>query len=199
MEATKCVLKCVHNVSSLSLPVFLFLSSLLQYAHFFSSVRRFDSRLPWVKLGNVDGRLEAHLAMLSPILQIPQNRFPALAGRQQVAPAARPAQRRYAARVAPQLARDTHGIEVPDDNGAIDTARGEIVAFAVEAQTGGMAGADRVGDVFGVVLQQVVLGEEKIHRGVRWVVVVVRPSGRERWWAATKMQSTTMKLEQLQI
>ena len=63
----------------------------------------------------------------------------------------------------PELPRDAHGLEVPDDDGAVDAAGGEVVAPAVEAQACGVTGANGVGDVLGVILQQVVVGEQEIH------------------------------------
>lgn len=62
-----------------------------------------------------------------------------------------------------QLARDTHGVEIPYDDGAINASGGEEVALAVEAQRCRVAGADRIGDVFRVVLKQVVVREEVVH------------------------------------
>ena len=59
--------------------------------------------------------------------------------------------------MAPELAGDTHGVKIPYDDGAINAARGEVVALAVEAQTCRMARSDRVGDIFGVVLEEIVV------------------------------------------
>ena len=97
------------------------------------------------------------------VLEIPEDGPPTLAGGEQVAAAARPAQRGDGRPMTPQLPRDAHGLEVPDDDGAVDATGGEVVAPTVEAQTCRVTGADRVGDVLGVVLQQVVVGEQQIH------------------------------------
>lgn len=110
-----------------------------------------------MKLRNVDGRLETDLAKGLPILEIPQNSLPALACGQQVSPTPRPTQGRNALRMTPELASDTHSVEVPYDDGAINAARGEVVTFAIEAQTCRMAGSDRIGNVFGVVLEEIVV------------------------------------------
>jgi hypothetical protein len=54
--------------------------------------------------------------------------------------------------MAPQLLCDAHGLQVPYDDGAIYTTRGEVVAQAIEAQTCRMAGANCVGYVLWIVL-----------------------------------------------
>lgn len=59
--------------------------------------------------------------------------------------------------MAAKFARDPHGIKVPDHNGAVDATRGEVLALLIEAQTCRMAGADSVGDVLGIVLQEVII------------------------------------------
>lgn len=59
--------------------------------------------------------------------------------------------------MASELASDTHGVQVPYDDSAINAARREIVALVVEAQTCCMAGSDGVGDVFWVVLEEIVV------------------------------------------
>ena len=68
--------------------------------------------------------------------------------------------------MASELARHAHGLQVPDDDCAINAPRGEEVALAVEANACRVAGPDGVGDIFGVVLEEVIVGEEKIHFGV---------------------------------
>jgi hypothetical protein len=58
-----------------------------------------------------------------------------------------------------KLARHAHGLQIPDDHRAIDATRGEKVALAVESHTCRVPGPDGVGDVLGVVLEEVVVGE----------------------------------------
>ncbi len=67
--------------------------------------------------------------------------------------------------MAPQLACHAHGVQVPDDDSTVNAAGGEVVALSIEAHTCRVAGADGVGYVFGVVLEQVVVGEKEVHLG----------------------------------
>ena len=64
-----------------------------------------------------------------------------------------------------QRGRNAHGFEVPYDDSPIDSTGGEVVALAVEAQCCRMARTDCVRDVFGVILEEVVVGEKEVHRG----------------------------------
>src|SRR5690242_4259864 len=91
--------------------------------------------VPGMKFGGVDGRAEPDFAMSLARLQIPENGRPALAGRQEISTTPRPAQRGDVLGMTPELACYTHGVEVPDDDGAINPARGKVVALAVEAHT----------------------------------------------------------------
>lgn len=75
----------------------------------------------------------------------------------------------------PQLLRHAHGLEIPHDNGAINAARGEIIALSVETQACRMAGTDSIGDVLRIVLEQVVVGKKQIHV-VGFILVVGRGS-----------------------
>lgn len=59
--------------------------------------------------------------------------------------------------MAPELASDTHGVQVPYDDGAINAARREVVALVIEAQACRMARSYRVGDVFWVVLEEIIV------------------------------------------
>jgi hypothetical protein len=52
-----------------------------------------------------------------------------------------------------ELASDPHSVEIPDDNGAVYTARGEVITLAVEAQACRVARSDGVGDVLRIVLK----------------------------------------------
>lgn len=54
--------------------------------------------------------------------------------------------------MAPQLPRNTHSIQVPNDDGTVNATGGEEVALAVEAQACCMARTNGVGDIFGIVL-----------------------------------------------
>src|SRR3569833_595824 len=65
--------------------------------------------------------------------------------------------------MAPQLAGHAHGVEIPHDAGAVDAARSQVAAIAIEAQAGRVAGTDRIGDVLGVILQEVIVRQEEIH------------------------------------
>lgn len=75
----------------------------------------------------------------------------------------------------PQLLRHAHRLEIPHDNGAIDATRSKIIALSVETQTCRMAGADRIGDVLRIILEQVVVGEKQVHV-VEFMLVVGRGS-----------------------
>ena len=67
--------------------------------------------------------------------------------------------------MASELAGDAHRVEIPYDDCAVDAARRKVVALAIEANTCRVARPDCICDVFWVVLQQVVVGQEQIHLG----------------------------------
>ena len=105
-----------------------------------------------MELGAVDGRVESHFPKPLAVLQVPKDGLPALACRKQVPAAARPTQRGDVLRVPSQLARNAHGVQVPNDDGAIDATRGEVVPLAIEAHACRMARTDCVGNVLWVIL-----------------------------------------------
>ena len=67
------------------------------------------------------------------LTQIPQAGPPTLTCAEQVAPASTPTQRCDGCSMRAQFARDTHGVEIPDDHGPVDAPRGQVVAMAVES------------------------------------------------------------------
>lgn len=62
-----------------------------------------------------------------------------------------------------QLPSDAHGVNVPNDHRTVDAPRREVVALAVESQTCRVAGSDGICDIFGIVLEQIIVGQEQIH------------------------------------
>jgi hypothetical protein len=75
-----------------------------------------------MQLGDEDGSLEPHSAHTRAIFEVPKDAFPVLAGAEQVAIVGGPAQRLYLSRVAAQLAGNTVGLNVEDDDNAIVSA-----------------------------------------------------------------------------
>ena len=65
--------------------------------------------------------------------------------------------------MASEFARHTHGVEIPDDDCAINATRGKVVAVAVEAHACRVPGPNCVGDIFRVVLKKVIVRKKKIH------------------------------------
>lgn len=59
--------------------------------------------------------------------------------------------------MASELPRDTHGLQVPDNNSAIDSSGGKVVTLAVEPQHGRTARPDGAGQAFRIILKQVVV------------------------------------------
>lgn len=67
----------------------------------------------------------------------------------------------------PEFARDAHRLEVPYHNGTVNAPGGKVVALAIEAHTCRMPRPYSVGYVLGVVLKEVIVGQEEIHFRVR--------------------------------
>lgn len=89
-----------------------------------------------MQLGDEDGGLEADGAHAGAVIEVPQHALPVLAGAQEISVVCRPAEGLHLARVATQLARDTVGLDVEDDDDAI-MLEGRQQAAANDIQTGG--------------------------------------------------------------
>jgi hypothetical protein len=133
-----------------------------------SSLRHARSRVnilvPGMELSHVGRGTKAHLSVSVPSFQIPEYGFPALACREQIPSAFRPAEERNALIVPSHLSGDAHCLQIPDNDGSIYSPRGKVVALAVKAQHRCMAGPDRAGHALRIVLEEVVIGKKEIHR-----------------------------------
>ena len=70
--------------------------------------------------------------------------------------------------MAPKLSRNAHCLEIPYYNGPIYSPGSEIIAVAIEADASRMAGPDRVRYILGVVLEEIIVGEEEVHLCAVW-------------------------------
>lgn len=116
-----------------------------------------------MNLGHVRGCAKADLSQTTAVLHIPENRLPSLAGGEQISAASRPTQERDALAVPAEFPSDAHCLKIPYHDSAVDSAGSEVVPLSIKSEHGRMAGADRVCDVFRVILEQVVVGKKQIH------------------------------------